>query len=80
MSNRDKIQQYFEKEHEDFNASYVDPGKLKDIVRRMAYWYSKKPIEGRLNALVSLVGNNIKDKKILEVGPVPGKYSIALSK
>lgn len=54
MNNRDKIREYFEKEHADFDASYSNPQKLKDIVRRLAYWYSKKPIEGRLTALLDL--------------------------
>ena len=80
MDNRDKIQQYFEREHVDFDASYSNPKGLKDIVRRASYWYGKKAIEGRLTALINLVGDDIKDKDILEVGYGPGYYSIGLAK
>lgn len=79
MKNSDKIREYFEKDGADFNASYSNPQKIKDIVRRLSYWYSKKPIEGRLTALLDLIGNNIKNVKILEVGCGPGFYSIRLA-
>lgn len=79
-SNRDRIQQYFEKEHGDFDALYSDPRKIKDFVRWAQYWYGKKPIIGRLKSLVELIGDNIKGVKILEVGSGPGYYSIELAR
>lgn len=80
VSNRDKIQTYFEKEHADFDATYSNPRNIKDFVRWAQYWYGKKPIKGRLNALVDLIGDGIKDVEILEVGSGPGYYSIELAK
>ena len=77
--NSDRIKEYFERESGDFDASYTDPRELKDIVRRISYWYSKKPIEGRLTALLDLIGDDAKNANILEVGSGPGLYSIRLA-
>jgi len=74
-----KTQNYFRREHDDFNSSYTDSKNIKDIVRRLAYFYNKKAIEGRLNALLKLVGEEIHEKKILEIGCGPGFYSIRLA-
>lgn len=79
--NRNKTQKYFEREHADFDATYShNPGKIKDFVRWAQYRYGKKHIKGRLQALVDLVGDNIQNSKILEVGFGPGYYSIELAK
>lgn len=80
MSNAVKIRQYFEKDAKDFDAAYSGaPNQIKDIIRRVSYIYNKKPIEGRLTALVDLVGNFPLGYKILEVGCGPGFYSIKLA-
>jgi 2-polyprenyl-3-methyl-5-hydroxy-6-metoxy-1,4-benzoquinol methylase len=74
-----RTQEYFEQEAADFDAAYAAPGQIKDFVRRVAYIYNRKPIEGRQNALVELAGD-VRDKKILEAGCGPGFYSIRLAK
>ncbi len=74
-----ETQAYFEKEAMDFNAAYSgEPNQIQDWIRRLSYWYNKKPIAGRLNALLDLVGE-AKGKQILEVGCGPGFYSIQLA-
>lgn len=79
MRNDEKILGYFEKEASDFDAAYGGaPERITDFIRRAAYRVNKKPIEGRLNALVDLVGE-CTGKKICEVGCGPGFYSIRLA-
>ena len=79
MSHSQSTQEYFEREATDFNAAYGGaPGQIKDFIRRISYLYNRKPIEGRLNALLDLVGA-VKGKKILEAGCGPGFYSIRLA-
>lgn len=79
MSTAEQTQQYFEKEAADFDAAYGgSPRQIKDFIRRISYIYNKKPIEGRLNALLDLVGP-AQGKRIFEAGCGPGFYSIRLA-
>lgn len=81
MTNEGKIQEYFQREFADFALAWTNPRKLNDFVRRwVGVPFSKKAIIGRLDALVELVGDNIHNKRILEVGCGPGIYSIRLAK
>jgi ubiquinone/menaquinone biosynthesis C-methylase UbiE len=73
------VQDYFNKEHSDFNASYTDSNNLKDIIRRLSYVFNKRAIKGRFKSLLYLVGDP-KGHTILEVGTGPGFYAIELSK
>jgi 2-polyprenyl-3-methyl-5-hydroxy-6-metoxy-1,4-benzoquinol methylase len=74
-----RIQQYFEREAGDFDASYGSSKNIKDVVRRASYFYNRRPIENRLNALLQLMGEDVANKTILEVGCGPGVYSIRLA-
>src|SRR5882762_2476039 len=74
-----RIQQYFEREAGDFDASYDSSKNIKDVVRRASYFYNKKPLENRLKALLGLVGEAGVNTTILEVGCGPGVYSIQLA-
>ncbi|MBU1084263.1 MAG: class I SAM-dependent methyltransferase [Candidatus Omnitrophota bacterium] len=75
-----KAREYFEKEYQDFNSSYKQPGELKDVIRRLSFRFNKKALDGRLNALLDLAGENVKGKSMLDVGCGPGFYSIELAK
>jgi len=77
--NKNSTQSYFDKECNDFNASYTDATKLKDFIRRLSFRYNEKSIVGRMTSLLSLVGNPAQ-KKILEVGTGPGFYAIEIAK
>jgi 2-polyprenyl-3-methyl-5-hydroxy-6-metoxy-1,4-benzoquinol methylase len=79
MLTDDKTHEYFNREAKDFDASYRNPRSIKDFLRRISYFYNKKAIEGRLEALLSLIDMDIEGKKILEVGCGPGIYSIRLA-
>ena len=79
MVGSDKTRQYFDREARDFDASYKNPRAIQDFIRRISYFYNKKAIEGRLEALLSLIGEDIEGKKILDVGCGPGIYSIRLA-
>lgn len=85
MSGNDKTKEYFDKEHSDFDAAYDldarDHGdkKIKDIIRKISYFYNKKAIKGRLDALLGLIEGDIEGKSVLEVGCGPGFYSIKLA-
>lgn len=74
-----KTQDYFEKEFSDFEASYNEGKGIKDFIRRLAYSFNKDAIKGRLNALLTLVGDQKNNSSILEVGCGPGVYSIELA-
>jgi len=80
MSNQTRIREYFEKEAGDFDAAYRAPGEMKDFIRRLSYAYNQRPIQGRLRALLELVGDRLEGAHILEVGCGPGFYSIELAK
>jgi len=79
MGSGDKTKSYFDKEYADFDASYNEGRGIKDIVRLLTYSVNKKAISGRLNALLELVGDNINNARILEVGCGPGIYSVRLT-
>jgi 2-polyprenyl-3-methyl-5-hydroxy-6-metoxy-1,4-benzoquinol methylase len=79
MIRNDKTHEYFNREAKDFDASYKNSKGLKDFIRRISYFYNKKAIVGRLEALLSLMGEDISGKNILEVGCGPGIYSIRLA-
>ena len=79
MIRNDKTHEYFNREAKDFDASYKNAKGLKDFIRRISYFYNKKAIVGRLEALLSLMGEDISGKNILEVGCGPGIYSIRLA-
>jgi 2-polyprenyl-3-methyl-5-hydroxy-6-metoxy-1,4-benzoquinol methylase len=76
---QDKTREYFEREFLDFNAAYKDSRHLGDVIRRLSYRFNKGAIEGRLNALLDLIGDNVKRATILDVGCGPGFYSIRLA-
>ena len=73
---------YFDKEYADFNSSYEAGGNknIKDFIRRASYFYNRKAIAGRLDALLGLAGEDVCGKRVLEVGCGPGFYSIRLAK
>ena len=79
MIRNDKTHEYFNREAKDFDASYKNAKGLKDFIRRISYFYNKKAIAGRLEALLFLMGEDIRGKKIFEVGCGPGIYSIRLA-
>lgn len=79
MVGNDRTRQYFNREARDFDASYNNPRTIKDFIRKISYFYNKKAIEGRLEALLSLIGEDIAGKQILDVGCGPGIYSIRLA-
>jgi 2-polyprenyl-3-methyl-5-hydroxy-6-metoxy-1,4-benzoquinol methylase len=79
MIRNDKTHEYFNREAKDFDASHKNAKGLKDFIRRISYFYNKKAIAGRLEALLSLMGEDIRGKKIFEVGCGPGIYSIRLA-
>jgi 2-polyprenyl-3-methyl-5-hydroxy-6-metoxy-1,4-benzoquinol methylase len=79
MIRNDKTHEYFNREAKDFDASYKNSKGLKDFIRRISYFYNKEAIAGRLEALLSLIGEDLKGKKIFEVGCGPGIYSIRLA-
>ena len=77
---KNKTHNYFEKEYSDFDASYKGGSKIKDVVRILSFFINRKAIQGRLEALLELIGDNINNVKVLEVGCGPGIYSIRLAK
>jgi 2-polyprenyl-3-methyl-5-hydroxy-6-metoxy-1,4-benzoquinol methylase len=79
MVRNDKTHEYFNREAKDFDASYKSSRGIKDFIRRISYFYNKKAIEGRLEALLSLIGKDIEGKQIFEAGCGPGIYSIRLA-
>ena len=78
--NQQIIQNYFNKEFGDFNASYENPKEIKDFIRKISYRFNQKAIHGRLNAILELLGQDCKEKEILDIGCGPGTYDIQLAK
>jgi 2-polyprenyl-3-methyl-5-hydroxy-6-metoxy-1,4-benzoquinol methylase len=74
-----KVQTYFENDYADFNHSYLDPGGMKDVIRRFTYRYNRRAIEGRLNAVLRLAGSEVRGRRVLEIGCGPGIYAIRLA-
>lgn len=81
MNKLERIQKYFDKEGDDYDR-YFHKKRLsfKSIGRFVGSIYGGKAVDGRMNAVVALCGNDIAGKKILEAGCGPGHYSIRLAK
>ncbi len=74
-----KIQKYFDRDAEDYDAYFSQDKGPKSIGRYLAKnLLSRDAHERRLGGVIDLIGDDVDGLKILEVGCGPGRYGLEL--